>query len=69
MRTAGLAGDQSSSRESASPKDPTAAERQRRYRDRNRNGSDRDAVDCHVTNRDGALPLLLENTSGEAGAA
>lgn len=53
-------------RTAAVPKDPTAAERQRRYRERHRNshGADRD-----VTGRDGCLPLLLENASGQTGGA
>lgn len=67
LRAARLHDNQPVSGEAASPKDRTAAERQRRYRERNRNGTDRDPSDRHVTNRDDEQPLLLENFSGQAG--
>lgn len=46
----------------AAAKDRTAADRQRRYRERQRNG-DRD-----VAGRDDTMPLLLENSSTQAEA-
>ena len=61
LRIAGQCGAEPRSRQTASPMDPTAAERQRRCRNRNR---DWPVTDRDVTGRDGAQPLLLDHASG-----
>ena len=64
LETAGLA-DQPHDCKAAAPKDRTAADRQRRYRERNRHASRRNASDS-----DGTMPLLLlNNASGQTEGA
>jgi hypothetical protein len=64
LEAAGLAVYHPEDDQAAEPKDRTAAERQRRYRERHRNGAGRD-----VTFGDGTIPLPLENDGGDGPAS